>query len=174
MRNVLFVLLAIFAVSSCQNRYNESKYQQQRENINKELVNVNRQLISKDSLKILGYARMHNWDMNVTGTGLWYQIVEHGRGVKVKEQDIVTLDYNVKLLNGTICYSSDSTGNKVFKVSKGGVERGLEEGVLLMHQGDSVRFIMPPYLAYHLMGDLKKIPPRSIIIYEVRLKSVKN
>lgn len=138
------------------------------------LVKINKYLIGKDADKIRGYIRRHNWDMELTGTGLWYMVYHKGTGTSVQAGKIVTLNYTVSLLDGTYCYSSDSLGQKKFRIGKGGVERGLEEGVLLLHVGDKARFIMPPHLAYGLMGDQNRIPPRSIIVYDVELVQISN
>ena len=64
---------------------------------------------------------------------------------------------------------SNSRGTKSFKIGQGGVEKGLEIGILKMREGDKAKFIMPPNLAWGLIGDEKKIPARSIIIYDVEL-----
>ena len=63
--------------------------------------------------------------------------------------------------------------SKQFRIGQGGVESGLEEGVLLLlHEGDKATFIMPPHLAHGLPGDGNRIPARSIIVYEVELVKV--
>ena len=85
---------------------------------------------------------------------------------------IASVNYKLWLLDGTLCYSSDSLGMKKFRIGKGGVEKGLEEGILLMQVGDKARFIMPPHLAQGLMGDQDRIPPRSVILYEVELVQI--
>ena len=82
---------------------------------------------------------------------------------------VATINYSISLLDGTECYNSDDSGPRQFKIGQGGVESGLEEGILFMHEGDKARFIMPPHLAHGLLGDNHKIPARAIIIYEVEL-----
>jgi FKBP-type peptidyl-prolyl cis-trans isomerase len=52
------------------------------------------------------------------------------------------------------------------------VESGLEEGILLLQEGDKARFIMPPHLAHGLIGDRDKIPARATIIYDLELVSL--
>jgi FKBP-type peptidyl-prolyl cis-trans isomerase len=71
-----------------------------------------------------------------------------------------------------LCYTSGNLGEKKFSVSQGGVESGLEEGILMLRVGDKARFIMPPHLAHGLLGDQKKIPPRAIIVYEVEITNI--
>jgi FKBP-type peptidyl-prolyl cis-trans isomerase FkpA len=133
------------------------------------LVGANRLLVQKDKEKIMAYMQHNNLSLKETTSGLWYAIIKQGSGPGVKENMQVTLKYKVSLLNGTVCYSSDSLGVKQFRVGKGGVESGLEEGVLLLNEGSRALFILPPHLAHGLPGDGNKIPARSIIIYEIEL-----
>lgn len=133
------------------------------------LVGVNKILVENDEERIKAYIERRKWDMQMTETGLWYKILEEGPGEQVETGDRVKLNYQVSLLNGKVCYSSDSLGLKSFTVGRGGVESGLEEGILMLQTGDSARFIMPPHLAHGLVGDDQKIPPRSTIIYELKL-----
>lgn len=134
------------------------------------LVNINKYLVANDAEKIKGYIKRRHWDMQVSQSGLWYKIEEKGTGPKVVSGKKVTLKYTVELLeNGTVCYSSDKSGPKTFTVGSGGVESGLEEGILLMNEGGKSTFILPPHLAYGLLGDEKCIPARAIIIYNVEI-----
>jgi FKBP-type peptidyl-prolyl cis-trans isomerase len=103
---------------------------------------------------------------------LFYQIYEHGSGEAASTGKFVTINYLVSLLDGTICYNSDDSGSKKFIIGRSNEESGLEQGVLMMRVGDKARFIMPPHLAHGLLGDENKIPPRSIIVYEVELVEI--
>lgn len=151
-----------------QNNISEAEY----ENTKRALVGANRILVKKDRERIKSFVERKEWDMQETQTGLWYQIYEHGTGQHAKTGNIISFEYQVSLLDGTVCYDSDSLGLKEFRIGQGGVESGLEEGVLLLRKGDQARFIMPPHLAHGLTGDGDAIPPRSIIIYEVGVVDV--
>lgn len=133
------------------------------------LITANRMLLQKDKEKIQQYIAEHHLSLTETESGLWYGIIRQGNGPEVKEGMLVTLSYQVSLLDGTVCYSSDKEGFKQFISGKGGVESGLEEGILLLNEGSKALFIMPPHLAHGLPGDGDKIPARSIIVYEVEL-----
>lgn len=135
----------------------------------KPLEMANRGLLKKDKERIDAYLERRNWTMKTTGTGLRYMVYEKGEGKKVNPGDIVEIDYVIELLDGSLCYSSDSLGTKQFKVGQGGVEAGLEEGILLLNVGDKARFILLPFMAHSLLGDFDKIPPRSIIMYELEV-----
>lgn len=167
MRLCLAILIAsAAALTGCNSRPNtDGKVPMSKEN----LIKANRGLVTIDRERIEAFAERHQWEMGTTETGLWYQIYEHGTGDSARNGLIASLKYTVSLLDGTQCYSSDSTGEKTFLIGQGGVESGLEQGVLMLRVGDKARFIMPPHLAHGLPGDNNKIPARSTIVYQVEL-----
>lgn len=167
----IVILLSALLLTDCNKPYSPSPTENREEN-SKKLIEVNKALVRKDRLRINGYAERNNLDMKETGTGLWYLIIEKGEGARVEKGNLVNLDYTLSLLDGKECYNSKSNGIKTFVVGQGGVESGLEEGVLLLHAGDKAKFIMTPHLAHGLTGDGNKIPGRSIIIYDVELLSI--
>jgi FKBP-type peptidyl-prolyl cis-trans isomerase FkpA len=167
------VLLVI--LQSCSGRREPNITEQQIRETENALIGANRMLVKMDHDKIVAYIASKGLDMKETSSGLWYAITPGaGRDKNVQTGMLVTIKYRVSLLNGTICYDSDSLGVKQFIVGKGGVESGLEEGILLLKQGDKALFIMPPHLADGLQGDGDKIPPRAIIIYDVDLLKVES
>jgi len=172
----IFIIILIFTfLAACQNDNTHRRHLSKKEldKYDKPLEAANRYLTLKDEERIVNYAKRRNWNMQKTESGLWYEIYEHGKGAKAKEGQIALLNYKISLLDGTLCYSSDSLGTKQFVIGHGGVESGLEEGILMLHIGDKARFIMPPFKAHGLLGDMKKIPARSIIVYELELLDLK-
>jgi len=133
------------------------------------MVRVNKYLVKKDVELIESYIQRRGWEMEVTESGLFYQVYEHGDGKAAASGKYATINYLISLLDGTICYTSEDLGPKVFMIGRSSEESGLEQGVLMMQAGDKARFIMPPHLAHGLLGDEDRIPPRSIIVYEVEL-----
>lgn len=168
--NALFVLLIILAVSCAESPRQPIMPGDNRQH--DKLIRVNKYLVEKDADRIRGYCKRMGWNLNISNTGLWYEIYSHGTGKKASPGKIVHLNYKVTLLDGTLCYSSDSLGEKKFKIGKGEVESGLDEGVQLLHEGDKAHFILPPHLAFGIHGDDNRIPIRSIIVYEVTLTKI--
>ncbi len=130
---------------------------------------VNRSLIVIDKERVDAYLKRRNWHMNVTESGLYYYIFSKNKGQKAEKGLIGKIKYKVELLDGTHCYSSDSTGLKTVKIGHGSVEGGLDEALLKMRVGDKARIILLPHLAHGLLGDFEKIPARSILVYYVEL-----
>jgi FKBP-type peptidyl-prolyl cis-trans isomerase FkpA len=137
------------------------------------LEKINKVLVDKDAENIKQFVDRRGWEMKTSQSGLWYMIYKPGNGNMVKKNDLIELKYKTWLLDGTLVYTSDSLGVKSFRVGQGGVEPGLEEGVLLLNEGSHARFILPPHLAFGLIGDDNKIPGRTIIVYDIEVVGLK-
>jgi len=167
---IFFILL--FLHSGCKNNnekyspFNPGKYKES-------LVNANKKLVDNEDNQIDEYIKRKKLTMNETGTGLRYCIIHHGKGQKAVTGKIAVISYTIRLLNDDLCYSSEKDGNKEFEIGRGGVESGLEEGILLLKVGDQVKFILPSHLAYGLIGDNNKIPAKASLIYDITLESLK-
>lgn len=137
------------------------------------LEEMNRKMLQYESELIDNYVEKNNLNVIKTGTGLRYQLVEEGDGDLIKKGDIVTLQYELRLLSGELLYSSDNDGNKTFLVSRGGVESGLEEAVLKLRRNSEAILILPPHLAYGLIGDGNRIPSKAILVYSIKVIDIK-
>ena len=173
--NILLFALALFNMCvgfySCTSDSANYQYaDNDTKNRNKEnLEKVNKYLMLQEKQLINEYIGSRNIQFVETGTGLRYCIVNQGDGELVKKGNIIALDYEVRLLNGDMLYSSDTKGLKVFVVGHGGVESGLEEAVLHLRKGDEAEIIIPSHLAYGLLGDGDMIPPKATIVYKVKV-----
>jgi len=164
----IFALL-LLGLSGCMNNTGQQNKKQRKPLTQKELIDLNRRLMRNEKKQINAFIRSHHWKMKETGTGLRYVILQHGKGEKARTGEWVTIRYSVQLFDGEEVYS----GIKTFKIGFGNVESGLEEGILLLKQGDVARFILPSHLAYGLSGDGNKIPPHVPIIYHVEVLKLK-
>jgi FKBP-type peptidyl-prolyl cis-trans isomerase len=132
-----------------------------------EMADLNSYLVRKDRERIKNYVERKNLKMTESSTGLWYQLLKEGRGTTFTDNDKVVMEYEVSLLDGTKCYSSKDLGPKEVVIGKSTMEPGLNEGLRLLRPGSEAIFIIPPFLAYGLVGDRKMIPSRSVIVYNV-------
>jgi len=136
------------------------------------LLKANRFLLQRDSELIQSYVNRRQWDMKVSPDGLWFHIYKKTNGKKLQNGDIIRYNYTIELLDGTVCYSSETDGVGQIKIGNSGKETGLEKGFLMMRAGEKARFILPPHLAYGLIGDMKKIPARSALVYDVEISEI--
>ncbi len=167
---LLLIFLLAASLGSCRQAPGEEKAPSLTQEEEKEmLLRVNKYLVQKDIEQIKSYAERREWEMEVTESGLFYDIYEKTDGIRVESGMRIKMEYRLSLLDGTLCYSSEQDGVKEFILGKSLEISGLEQGTELMRLGEKARFIIPPYLAYGLLGDEVRIPARAIIIYEVEL-----
>jgi len=159
---VLLVLLAFPYLVGCQE---QSK--PQRQITQADLIEANRNLVNQDAQRIKEWVANKKLPFKESQTGLWYLVDNEGSGDLAKKGQVISLKFKLQLLDGTLCYSSDSTGLKRFLIGQGGVESGLEEAVLMLRKGASAQFILPPHLAHGLVGDNDKVPARASVWYDV-------
>ena len=137
-----------------------------------EMADLNRYLVEKDREIIENYIERKKFTMTESQTGLWYSVINEGTGEYLKDFDRIVMNYECSLLDGTVCYSSSNLGPKEVILGKTDIEPGMNEGLRLLKPGGEALFILPPFLAYGLVGDGKKIPPRTVIVYSVRITEV--
>lgn len=130
---------------------------------------TNRYLVQKDRERVENYIERHGLEMTMSETGLWYRISKMGEGEVIRPDDIVKIEYDVELLDGTSIYTSDDRGLRDVRIGRSNIETGLDEGLRLLRGGGEALFIIPSYLAYGLLGDGEKIPSRAILVCKVRV-----
>jgi len=136
-----------------------------------DMADLNTYMVRKDRERIQNYTERKNLRMTETKTGLWYQILKDGEGEIFREKDRIIMDYECSLLDGTKCYSSKELGPKELILGHSDIEAGLNEGLRLLKPGSEAIFIIPPFLAYGLIGDRKLIPPRAVLVYTVSART---
>lgn len=130
---------------------------------------ANRYLVQKDRERIENYIERRGLDMQMSSSGLWYMITDTGSGDTIRENDRVSLRYNCNLLDGSEVYSSAERGLMEVFMGRTAIEAGLDEGLRLLRGGGEAVFIIPSYLGHGLLGDGEKIPPRSVLVYRIRV-----
>ena len=163
----ILILLLVFAVACRQER--KAKQPPDDKQLREYLEAANQLLIDGERQEIKDMVERHGWNMVESPTGLWFQIYDKGEGRKVNRGDIAIIHYSISLATGDKIYASNPNEPKQFQVGRGGVETGLEEGILMMRIGDKARFVLPSHLAHGVPGDGVRIPTRATIIYNVEL-----
>lgn len=116
------------------------------------------------------YAKTHKMPVVKTLSGIRYYVYEPSKkGDSIKDNMSIEMDFDVSLLDGTLCYSSKTEGKRTFVVSHDDVESGVHAGVKYLKRGDKAILLIPSPLAHGLLGDMNKIPPQSPIVCDVRI-----
>jgi FKBP-type peptidyl-prolyl cis-trans isomerase FklB len=104
-------------------------------------------------------------------SGLQYEVITEGSGIKPGAKNKVTCHYHGTLTDGTVFDSSVKRGQPAtFPLNM--VIKGWTEGLQLMSVGSKWRFFIPPQLAYGDRQTGAHIGPNSTLIFEVELLDV--
>jgi len=162
----LSVLLLCMTTSSCTKQAPQLPSNKGNEPDNSEvsLVKINKKLATKEDHIIKEFAESKG-SFKKNELGFWYKIYNSGHGVAVKDSSVCKVYGKLMLLNGK---TLEEASNE-FVIGKKQTIVGLEEGLKLMHRGDSATFIIPWYLAYGMKGYEPLVPPYTSIIYKIKL-----
>ena len=135
------------------------KLQQEKLEINKkageEFLNINR----------------HKAGVVELPSGLQYEVLKQGTGVKPALTDKVKCHYHGTLINGTVFDSSVDRGEPaVFGVNQ--VIPGWVEALQLMQVGAKWRLFIPSLLAYGEHGAGQVIEPNSTLVFDAELLDI--
>jgi len=166
------IVLAGVALNACGKKQKNQPVVVNMNDFEDPLIKKNREMSKEEKNAIDSYVKRNNFNMIETGTGVRYMIYEKGTGVTANTKDIVLIDFDVRLLDGTLCYSSHQTGAEEFVVDYDNVESGLHEAIKYMHKGDKAIIIIPSHKAFGLAGDQDRIPPMSTVVYNISLLDI--
>lgn len=109
--------------------------------------------------------------ITTTASGLQYEVLTQGSGVKPAISDVVKVDYEGTLIDGTVFDSSIERGEPVsFPLDQ--VIPGWSEGLQLMNIGSTYKLYLPSSIAYGEQGAGNVIPPNATLIFTVTLLSI--
>ncbi|MFT6386697.1 MAG: FKBP-type peptidyl-prolyl cis-trans isomerase FklB [Cellvibrionaceae bacterium] len=110
-------------------------------------------------------------DIQVTSTGLQYEVITEGSGEKPSASATVRTHYRGTLIDGTEFDSSYSRGEPA-EFPVGGVIAGWTEALKLMPVGSKWKLYIPYQLAYGENGAGGAIGPYQALIFEIELLAI--
>lgn len=136
-----------------------------------ELVDFYDVQLSEEVLRIEDYILKNSLDMKKTKSGIHYKIETVGNGWGPVLDSEVTLNYTGKILGGDTFWSTYKSGEPIKTKLRESI-RAFSEILPMIREGGKVKMIVPSALAYGLDGWNSKIPPNSILIYDLELVDV--
>ncbi|MDR0539792.1 MAG: FKBP-type peptidyl-prolyl cis-trans isomerase [Spirochaetaceae bacterium] len=124
--------------------------------------------LAKSEKFLADNAKKHN--VKTTQSGLQYAVIKNSAGTKPDAESLVTVNYEGRLIDGTVFDSSYERGEPA-QFPLGDVIAGWTEGIQLMSLGSKFTFYIPPNLGYGDMAGIP-IPPNSVLIFDVELLAV--
>lgn len=105
-------------------------------------------------------------------SGLQYKILTAGKGQKPTINDVVTVQYEGKLINGTV-FDSSYKRNQPATFPVNGVIPGWVEALQQMPVGSVWELYIPANLAYGETGAPPVIGPNEVLVFKVNLMDIK-
>lgn len=136
--------------------------------IKEQFIKANQQLMQKENDEMDYYVKSHKMPFFRTSSGIRYFVYKpSAKGDSIRDSMRVELDFEIRLLNGTLCYSSKTEGRRTVTVGHDDVESGIHKGLHYLKRGDKALLLIPSPLAHGLLGDFNKIPPQTPILCDV-------
>ena len=130
--------------------------------------------VKQEMESIEAFVARSGWNMQQSGTGLWYEIYgEAAAGApKVEYGDAVKVAYTLRLLNGSVIEEYTAERPRTWILGKSEMTAGLPEALMMLKKGNKARFILPSHLAYGFSGNGTDIPPRATLLYDLEVVEV--
>jgi len=112
-----------------------------------------------------------NKDVISNPSGLQYTVLVEGNGPKPAADDIVRVQYEGSLTDGTV-FDSSYNSEDGEEIPLDMVIPGWAEGIQLMNVGGKYRIYIPSSLAYGERGAGQIIPPYSTLIFTIELLDI--
>ncbi|WP_312920819.1 FKBP-type peptidyl-prolyl cis-trans isomerase [Empedobacter brevis] len=126
--------------------------------------NLNEGLIFREEYKL-------KESVTETETGLLYEVITLGEGVKPILSDTVLCHYHGTNIHGEV-FDSSVQRKKPAAFPLENVIKGWAEGVQLMPVGSKFRFVVKPEIGYKDREISKELGPYSTMIFEVELMGI--
>ncbi|MCK5136965.1 MAG: FKBP-type peptidyl-prolyl cis-trans isomerase [Bacteroidales bacterium] len=170
-KDKLLVLVISVLLTACDPPVQEHRTPQS-DPVAEQLVRANQYMQRRHQDHISAFVERVGWEAEMTSSGLWIVLEIPGQGKRITENSRISYSFKSMLLDGTPCYNATEQDPKEIIIGKGGVESGVEQGMLLLRQGAEAIFIIPPHLAHGNFGDRDRIPGNSILICRVKVLAV--
>lgn len=109
--------------------------------------------------------------VQVTGSGLQYEVLQQGSGPKPTASSVVRTHYHGQFVSGEV-FDSSVQRNQPAEFAVGGVIAGWTEALQMMPVGSKWRLTIPADLAYGAQGAGNAIPPHATLLFEIELLDI--
>ena len=111
--------------------------------------------------------------VTVMPSGLQYKVITQGTGAIAKESDRVKVNYEGRLIDGTVFDSSYKRGEPA-TFAPNQVIKGWTEALTMMPVGSKWQLYIPQELGYGARGAGSQIPPYSTLIFDVEVLEIES
>ena len=172
----ILYLFVFFGVISCSKQEARRPISATSSGLLESTTSLLKKINTIEEIKIKNYIRKDSLhDYIRSSYGFWYHYIDKKQTdtITPSKNDVISLTYDILDLRDQIIYSKEFIGVKEYIVDKEEFIPGLQYGVKLMKEGESIKFIIPSFNAYGVFGDDDKIGINTSLISRVTLINIK-
>lgn len=140
---------------------------------NAKLITLNKGIVNAEQTQMMQYIHQHKLNMQKDSMGFWVTILHKGKGALPKNNNIITYQYSISLLDGTLCFSNENTDKtSTLQIGHAKTIRGIELGLKKLQQGGDALILLPSILGYSVSGHGRSIPPYSPLVIHLRMLKI--
>ena len=175
--NQVMLLLVVIVFGSCKSPDARKPAQQTSGTFIEQSVERNKKIFEEEKAQIEDViAANPSTEFIASDSGFWYFYNEKNIEPAAVPGfgDIITITFNVSLLDGTPVVSEKENGLQTYMVDQSNQDliAGIRDGVKLMQVGETVTFLLPSYKAYGYYGIENKLGTNLPIQSTVTLKTI--
>lgn len=110
-------------------------------------------------------------DVKENAGGIYYKILKEGIGKQVTADDMVTIFYKGYLFENDSVFDQTKEKPATFPLKR--LIKGWQIGVPLCKVGGKIKIVIPSDMAYSIRTRSAKIPPNSILVFEIEVVEAK-
>lgn len=129
------------------------------------MLAINKRLATQEDSLIKVFVNISNTHFAKSEIGFWYNVTNSTSNESVLKLGRCNYIYEISTLDGALL----EKGKESLEFDKKQTIIGLEEGLKLLHNGESAIFIIPWYLGYGMKGKENIIPAYTTLIYKIKI-----
>jgi gliding motility-associated peptidyl-prolyl isomerase len=171
MKNFALILLMLTVFASCSKPEARKPIVRKTGSFINESIERNKRLNSAENALLMEKMQrdsLHEYINSANGFWYYYDKKVDADTSLPNRGDEVFYTHEIIKLNDSILYSGEDLGTKSYLVDQEDLISGLQDGIKLMKEGETVSFLFPSYKAYGYTG-FDKVGSNEPLIYKVQL-----
>ncbi len=172
-KRIVFFILSCLCVACAEKPAQIPMNKKQADHTGANIMEANRGLVAIEDEDIRHYVDSMKLDWDSTNMGIRYKILaSNPEGIQAVRHQGVKITYSLRAFDATEFCSNYTDRTEIVNVGTGDLPRGMDEAILMLHQGETGEFIIPSYLAYGVVGKGQCIASRTPIYCRITLMVV--
>lgn len=173
MHKIVFFILACLCIACSEKPAQVPMNKKPIDRTESNIMEANRGLVAIENEVIRNYIDSLKLDYDTTSIGMFYKVLStNPSGEQAKRQMGVKINYSLREFDAENFCGNYTDRTETITVGAGDLPRGMDEAILMLHQGETGEFIIPSYLGYGVVGKGQCVASRTPIYCRITLMVV--